>query len=457
MTPDLRPALPAVEAGLELLAAPLTHYQITAAAAMSQPNRPGDGFAHTVVAILWPRQTGKTTLLACLALGRARRYPDFRAAYAAQTGHITSQRFKEWSDMLHRRPGWHLDYKTRDSDGTEKITVRANHSLFRAFPPIPGRLRSSALDLVIVDEAQEHDDAKVGQKLDADIQPTFDTRPRGQWIIAGTAGDVTATYWRRHYRNALAGEPGHLLLEIGTPPEGSDLEDPAVWAANHPGILAGRTTVEKLQQARATLGAERFQREYLNQWSEAAVESVFPPGAWRECLHPDSGIIGRPSLALEVTPDRDLAVIVGAGTSTLDPNLRHVELIEALPLSQAVHAAKRLTSKYRTPLTVDPMAPGVTHIDALNRARVPITIASSADVVTASLSLFDRVHDRTAAHLDQPQLTTGAAGATKRKLGNRWAFDRYAPGGAVIMAAALASHAADKTEGRDDTPALLTS
>ena len=108
-------------------------------------------------------------------------------------------------------------WKTRSSDGTERITARRNGSYLRAFPPIPGRLRSNALDMPIVDEAQEHDDDRVGVKLDADIQPTMSTRPRGQWIVAGTAGDAASTYWHRHYQLAAAGTPGHLLIEVGTP------------------------------------------------------------------------------------------------------------------------------------------------------------------------------------------------------------------------------------------------
>ena len=65
--PDLRHALPAVEAGLELLRAPLTSYQITGAAALGEPNADLTGYRYPIVCILWPRQTGKTTLLLCLA------------------------------------------------------------------------------------------------------------------------------------------------------------------------------------------------------------------------------------------------------------------------------------------------------------------------------------------------------------------------------------------------------
>lgn len=454
MTLDRRLALPAVEAGLELLGGPLTPYQIDAAAAISAPGPEPGTYTNLTVVILWPRQTGKTTLLATLALGRARRELDYRAAYAAQTGHITSGRFKEWSGQIHRRPGWRHDYNTRDSDGTERITVRATGSYLRAFPPIPGRLRSTALDLVIVDEAQEHDDAKIGERLDASIIPTMDTRPRAQRIIAGTAGDLSSTYFRRHYRRAVDNEPGTLLLELGTWPADADPDDPATWQAHHPGLRAGRTTLAKLAQARTELGAEVFAREYGNRWSEAAQESIFPPGAWAACHRRGAGITGPVSLALEMPPAREHAYLLAAGPSTR-PGAVHTELVAQLPLAQAVTAAATLTAEHRTPLWVDPQSPAVTFIDALRRARIPLHLVTPADAMTASLAHYDRVRAGTLTHLDQPPLTTAAAAAGRRVFGTRWAYDRNAPNGALLMGTALAVLAAERRAGHDTAPTLL--
>ena len=442
---DLTSALPAVELGLQMLSAPLTRYQIQAAAAMNELT-PDGAYRWSTVCILWPRQTGKTTLIMLLALSRAQALRDYRAAYAAQTGHITSQRFKEWNDQVRamRAAGW----RTRDSDGTERITCLSTGSYLRAFPPIPGRLRSNALDMVVVDEAQEHDDDRIGARLDDDIVPVMSTRLRSQWIIAGTAGDATATYWRRHYSAAAAGAAGTLLLEIGTPPADVDIDDPAVWAQWHPGVQAGRTTIAKLSLARETLGPDRFAREYFNRWTEAVADSVFPAGSWRGCLAPGSGIDGQPRFALEVAPDRAVAVVVAAGPSTHAADAFHVELVAAGSLDAVAATCAQLAARWRTPIVVDPMSAAVTHLDQLRRARVPVTQSTAADMVTAAGLLFDRVSARTLTHLDQPILTTAAAAARKRTLGSRWAFDRYAPEGHVINAAALALLDAQRHTGR---------
>lgn len=452
---DRAPALPVVALGLDILGEPLTRYQVDAAARLNTPAADGTGYRWPKAAILWPRQTGKTTLIMLCALARARAMPDMRCAYAAQTGHITSQRFTEWITLVQARPGWAQDWRTRSSDGTERITARATRSYLRAFPPIPGRLRSNALDMPIVDEAQEHDDDRVGAKLDADILPTMNTRRRSQWIIAGTAGDAASTYWRRHYELAAAGTPGHLLLEVGTPPEDADLDDPAVWAEHHPGLRAGLTTVEKIAEARASLGPDRFAREYFNRWSKALAVSVFPAGAWRACHRPGAGIDGRPALCLEVAPDRAQAVIVAAGPSTAGPGLVHVELVAVIPLEQIAPVCRQLTDRNRVPIIVDPMAPAVTHLDTLRRAHVPVREAEAADLVTSAGKLYDRVTQGSVTHLDQPPLSAAAAAAGSRRLGSRWAFDRYAPGGHVITAAALALLTAERGAGHAG-PALLS-
>jgi phage terminase large subunit-like protein len=142
------------------------------------------GYAYPVCVILFPRQTGKTTFAFDLALGRALEQRDYRAAYTAQTGHVTTERFGERMAELAATPLGRRA-RIRRSQGTERIAF--GNSYLKAFPPRDGALRGSALDLVIVDEPQEID-AELGVQLDQTILPTFTTRRRRQLILIGTAG-----------------------------------------------------------------------------------------------------------------------------------------------------------------------------------------------------------------------------------------------------------------------------
>lgn len=459
------PGIAATIASAMIFGRPLYPHQLAAAQAIDTPGTITP-YAYSTIVILWPRQTGKTTLMLALALGRAMTLPDYFGVYAAQTGHITTKRFTQWRTLT-QRGGNARRFRNRASAGTERITPtidlrtgarRELGGYLEAFPPLPGRLRSASLDLVIVDESQEHS-GDLGEKLDADIVPVFDTRPRGQRIIAGTAGGIDAEYFRKHYRLAADGAPGYLLLEIGTPPEGADLDDPATWAANHPGIAAAMTTPAKLADARSTLGAQRFAREYLNQWDNAGTESVFPPGSWTACRDPDATIRPgtRAALALEVDPDRDHGVIAVAGPSTAGDDVMHVDIIGPFPLARLVAAAQELTNPdgifAGTRIAVDKQAPTVTHIARLKRARVPTRNVDLPDLVSASLSFYDRVRAGTVTHIGDALLDVAASAAATRPLGARWAYDRLAPSGHVITAAALATHyAADAADNpaRDD-------
>src|SRR5262245_18978965 len=56
---------------------------------------PDGSFAHPLAVVLLQRQTGKTTMVLDLAIGRGLAYLDYRGAYAAQTGHVTTERIGE--------------------------------------------------------------------------------------------------------------------------------------------------------------------------------------------------------------------------------------------------------------------------------------------------------------------------------------------------------------------------
>lgn len=79
-------------------------------------------YRYPLVVVTVPRQSTKTTTALDAAIGRALVHRDYRAAYAAQTGHVTTERF---SDRYTELEGCTLGprLKLRRSQGTERITV----------------------------------------------------------------------------------------------------------------------------------------------------------------------------------------------------------------------------------------------------------------------------------------------------------------------------------------------
>src|SRR5262245_18052650 len=210
---------------------------------------PTGRYAYPLVVVTVPRQTGKTTWAFDLALGRCLTLPDYRCGYTAQTGHVTTERFSDRFLELADGP-LTARARLRRSAGTERITMPAR-SHMKAFPPKPGALRSSAMDLVIVDEAQEHGTV-LGEQLDLTILPTFTTRPRRQLILVGTAGTDSSDYLRRYLAAARDRVPGYAVFEWGAT-TADDPDDEAVWARVHPG-LGGLTDLDALRQARSAMG-----------------------------------------------------------------------------------------------------------------------------------------------------------------------------------------------------------
>lgn len=403
-------------------------------------------YAYPLAVILVPRQSAKTTTALDVALGRGMLLRDYRAAYAAQTGHVTTERmgdrFTEVSlSALKDRT------RVRRSAGTERLTLPSTGSYVKAFPPIDGALRSSALDLVIVDEGQEHADDPLGRALDHTIMPTFTTRPRRQLLILGTAPALPGTYLERYAALARAGAPGVALVDYGADvAAGDDLDDPRTWERRHPGLAAGLTDLDYLTSQHA-LDREGFYREHLNVWPRGNPGAVIPAAAWERAqaaAMPPAG--ARVHLALDVAPQGAYAAVAAAWAT---PTGVHVAVVQAGEGTSWVDAALPDLERRWAPstLTWDQVSPAA---GVIARVR-PSTTARPVgfgDVAAASAWVLEAVCD------DPPRLTVtpdpdldvAAGAATKRVVGDtgRWAWGRRASGAPIapLVAVTLAAWSA---------------
>lgn len=376
-----------------------------------------------------PRQCGKTAGVLDDTLGRLMTFRDYRAAYAAQTGHVTTERFDERFTELEAGP-LARRVKMRRSQGTERVTWRATGSYVKAFPPKDGALRSSALDRVIVDEAQEHDEA-LGYALDTTIMPTFATRavrgPIGrQLLIIGTAGTDRSQYLWRYLKAAReaqeAGETtGIALVEYGAHDD-EDTDDEEVWQRRHPGLAGGLTTVEELRAARRSLGRAGFAREYMNRWSRTST-TVIPPDAWAAVQTSAAMPDGRVCVAVQVAQDRSSASLAVCGPD------RFLELIGAVPVDVAAAEALRIARRWGAGgLVVDKSGPSGTVHDELTLmladepdADLLIT-PTRQDRANACADLLDDILSRSAVIKAHPDLDAAVevAALVDTSTGKQW-------------------------------------
>ena len=400
-------------------------------------------FAYPIVVILVPRQCGKTTFLFDNLIGRVLAYQDYRAAYTAQTGHVTTERFGERIAELPSTP-LAARIKSRRSAGTERLTAGHN-SYLKAFPPKDGALRGSALDCVAVDEAQEIDEL-LGVGLDQTILPTFTTRPRRQLILIGTAGTDASKYLARYVALGMGGAAGVALIWYGATVD-DDPADPAVWHRVHPGLAAGLTDDDALQGALNVMGPESFAREYLCVWQETGSRMI-PARMWTACQRvksaPAAGV--PPVLGVDVAPDRSATAIVACWPDAIDGQPVW-EVVDYAPGTDwAPTRLQELTRKHRLagPPVTDNQGPVLTVVDACTKLKVPTRQLTVPEYATACQSTLDAIEHARVAHRNEKPLSTAVAGAVKRPIGDGgWGWGRRTATVDVcpLIAASLALYA----------------
>jgi hypothetical protein len=394
---------------------------------------PSGAYAYPIVVFLFPRQVGKTTMVHDIAIGRCLQYPDYRAAYAAQTGHVTTQRFGDLFTELERSPlASHV--RPRRSAGTERVTV-SGRSYLMAFPPKAGSLRSWAGDLVIVDEAQEHDQV-LGRALDQTIIPVFTTRRRRQLIVVGTAGTDRSDYLRRYLDHARAGQHGYAVLEYGVP-AGVECTD-QVMIETHPGLASGLTDLDALHTAATALGTDGYAREYGNVWQRTH-DRLFDPADWSHVQLPADAPrpTGRVCLSLDITPDRSRAAVAVAADDG------YVELVDLRPgVEWLVGRLLELQARHRAPIAVDRYGATATVADALTLAGADLVMMGAAEVAQSAAGFLDAVRHRTVRVYPSAALSEAVDGAVKRMIGDAGGFT-YSRRNAVTVTAPLVavSHA----------------
>jgi hypothetical protein len=399
-----------------------------AAADVIGERTPDGHYRYPIAVVTVPRQCGKTTWALDLAMGRCLRYPDYRVAFTAQTGHAVTERFRERMDEI-TSSQLHGSVHIRKSAGTERFTL-GDGSYVKAFPPKDGALRGSAADLVIVDEAQEHGTV-AGGALDHTILPTFTTRPRRQLILVGTAGTDASDYLRRYIDAARAQKTGYAIVEYGAR-TGQDLDDEQVWIATHPG-LGDLTDLSALRTAREAMGPAAFIREYLNVWTRTG-DRVINPADWSAVQNPAAEPAGRLCFGFDVLTDRTGAAIVVADDTGF------IEVIEQQHnTSWLVPRLLELQTKHGAPIACDRWGASGPAVDELERAGATVLLMSSGDVGNAAAGMLDAITHQQLRVRTSPVLSEAVAGAAQRAIGDTGGFAWSRRASAAPVAALVAA------------------
>lgn len=394
-----------------------------------------------------PRRAGKTTVILAIALGRCLSRPGYSVLFTAQSGTKASARFLDMARALERiQPDPDVrGFRILRGAGNQNLTF-ANGSHFQVLTPKPDAFRGDAADLIILDEAQEHDAADSAELMGA-ILPTMDTRPGAQLVVAGTAGLHRSGLFWDTLQEGREGLPGVGIVEFAAPADTTAEEagNPDVWQAAHPGI-GTLTTLDIVEQRFARLPLPQFMREYLGIWPEDFSRSAIDILAWRECVTDFVQKPDRFAIAFDVSIDGSSAAIAVAWR---DSRHAFVEIIEHKPGTDwLVPRLAELSRRYRMPISHDTVGAALVEAESLQRLRPRPKLQPLAyrDMSPGAAQIMKEINNRTLRHFDQPSLNAAVECVVKRPLGETgFAWGRRQSGGDItpIVAATFALRALD--------------
>jgi len=357
-------------------------------------------------------------------------------AYTAQDRGLARLKWGEHVDILMQTP--FADRVARiDRVNHREMLVMDNGSRYMPVTPSSRKAgRSLSIDLAVIDEAHAHENMGVVSA----IQPAMSARPHAQIWLLSNAGDSRSALWR-HYTDVgrlEVGNPASTMCWIEyapADPDDIDQYDRAAWAAANPSMgHPGGVLETALGDGALTMDRATFFREHLNCWHDASALIGIDAVTWAACRRDDIAPDGRVAFGLDFTPERDRGALAVSGTHTLDDGetITPVELIESgSDLERIVQRAADVANQWNGLITIDRGSPAASAVPALERLtwddttlQHKVRLIPLVELVRASGDFHDAARRAAISHRGDYRLTDAVTGATKRKVGEAWAWQR---------------------------------
>lgn len=390
------------------------------------------------VATLVPRQNGKGSIIEARELAGAFVFGERRIVHTAHEFKTAQEGFTRLLSLIDNVDDFSKKVKkVRTSHGEEGIELFGGQEIrFIARSKSSGR--GFGGDVVILDEAFALTAPMMGT-----LVPIMATKPNPQIWYASSAGDELAIQLRRIRARGHEGDPRMCFLEWSAE-EHANLDDRRAWAQANPG-LGYRLTEEFIANERKILEDDEFARERLGIWTLGQRERVIPDEAWQRAQDEEASPSGSMRFGLDVLPDRSAGAIAACGNLT-------VELIDHHSgVNWMVTRGVRLARKWDATIVIDGGGPARTIGDELEKRGVTVERLSGPEVGDACAYFFDHITKRRRGLkvLPHDSLSAAVAGVVKKKVGDRFVWDRTKSSADVtpLMAATLAATEGDDGEG----------
>lgn len=410
-----------------------------ARAAVARAQRARVPWRYEVVAVLVPRQAGKTVLMRAVTVDRALTSSSSDLFTTAQLGKDATARWHDMREAVQSDPVLAGAVRVRASQGSESLTF-PNGSAIRPFAPSEKSIHGWSPPFVGVDEAWAFDAAQ-GEALDAAIRGAMLTRADKQlWVISAAGTDDSEWLLGMVQRGrASIGDPAAKIAYFEwSVPDGVDLASDEA-ASFHP-ALGELIDLPGWHAEREALSSGVFARNMANRWtrtSESVVDLDLYGSLGDPYLAPPSGDI---AVAFDVAFDRSEAAIVAAWRD--DQGRACWRVVKSAPgvtwLGPAVLDLARDRPGLRA-VGADDGGPVRAVTDDLRDAGITVQTTTARDFATATGEVLAAVEQKDDAgnpapalvHDGDPAWTDEMAGAALRRMGQAHAWDRAASVGPI--------------------------
>ena len=145
---------------------------------------------------------------------------------------------------------------------------------------------------------------------------------------------------------------------------------------------------------------------------------------WEKLMDPKGKALDPLCFSFDVSPDRAFATIAAAGAR--EDGFKQVETAMTGPGTGWLVPQIIRMHKQHNPVAVvcDGAGPAGSLIAELEQAGVPVTVVSAREHGQACGMFYDHVVQEQLRHLGTPELRDALRAATRRQLGDAWAWDR---------------------------------
>lgn len=384
------------------------------------------------VALVVARQNGKNSILEARELAGLFLIGERLLIHSAHQFDTSLEAFRRLLFLIEDNPDFDKRVKrVSRSHGEEGIELK-NGQRIRFRTRTKGGGRGFSGDFLALDESMILPESAHGALL-----PTLSARPNPQvWYTASAVDQAVhehGSVLTRIRTRGLAGEDPSLFYAEWSA-EGSNpgdvkpevLKSPEAVAQANPG-LGRRILMDYVNRERASMTPRSFAVERLGIGDWPLLDdggSVIAIERWMSLADHDSKPVDPVCFAWDVPPSRASAAIGVAGFRS-DGEL-HVEVVDLRPGTGWVASRLAELSERHGALgcVYDQAAAGASLVPEIEAAGVAITPINAREHAQACGMLFDRVERGTIHHLATVELISALRVATKRPLGDAWAWDR---------------------------------